>query len=287
MGVIYGSLNVDEKYSKILEPNLYYPSFFIDGKTYTSKYEDGPAGGIFVHKLATSTATPGTPGRDFSDEATSDTLIPIVLNNNYQKSKKIYGVQAAAVDIALANEQLSIATQEVAEGMQLSGLACLVSEKGATASTTSALTTANIKKVVLADRKVIVSNKGRANVLAMSPASFATLLETVGSEFTPVANEFANANGQMGKWLGFDVYEVPALAETNGVYYNSAGSKVTASFGSVDYIMYNHEAVSIIPNFDVARIVDSENFNGAKAQVELNVGFKVTSEKQVLVKTHS
>ena len=287
MSVIYGNLNVDEKYSGLLEPNLYYPSFFIDGKTFTSKYETGPAGGIFVHKLATSTATPGTPGRDFSDEATSDTLVPIVLNNNYQKSKKIYGVQASAVDIDLANEQLSIATQEVAEGMQISGLACLATEAGATASTTSALTTANIKKVVLADRKVIVSNKGRADVLAMSPAAFATLLEATGAEFTPERNEFANANGQMGKWLGFDVYEVPALAETNGVYYNSAGSKTTASFSGVDYIMYNHEALSIIPNFDVARIVDSENFNGAKAQVELNVGFKVTSPVQVLKKSHS
>ena len=54
----------------------------------------------------------GTPGRDFTDENSSDTLIPIVLNNNYMKSKKVYGVQAAAVNTKLANESLSIATQE-------------------------------------------------------------------------------------------------------------------------------------------------------------------------------
>ena len=283
MSVIYGSLNVDEKYSKLLEPNLYYPSFFIDGKTFTSKYEDGPAGGIYVHKLSTSATTPGTPGRDFVDEATSDTLIPIVLNNNYQKSKKIYGVQASAVAINLANEQLARATRENAEGMQLSGLACLVKEAGVTASTAS-LTTANFKKTILADRKAIVEGKGTADVLAMTPATFAMLLEIAGSEYTPESNEYANRNGRIGKWLGFDVYEVPALSAASGSYYNSAGSLVTASFTTCSYIMYNHEALSIVPNFEVARIVDSENFNGSKAQVELNVGFKVTSPEQVLVK---
>ena len=82
MGVLYGNLNVDEKYSKILEPNLFYDSLFVPGVTYTDKYSIGPAGGIFVHKLATSAVEPGTPGRDFTDEATSDTLIQIKLNNN-------------------------------------------------------------------------------------------------------------------------------------------------------------------------------------------------------------
>ena len=47
--------------------------------------------------------------------------------------------------------------------------------------------------------------------------------------------------------------------------------------------MYNKEALSIVTNLDVARIVDSENFNGSKAQVEMNSGFKVTSATQVVV----
>ena len=115
MSVMYGNLNVDERYSSILEPNLYHDSVFADGLTFTSKYEIGPAGGIFVHKLATTPCAVGTPGRDFSDEATADTLIPIVLNNNYQKSKKIYGVQASAVAVPLASAQLEIATKEVSE----------------------------------------------------------------------------------------------------------------------------------------------------------------------------
>ena len=123
MAVLYGNLHVDEKYSGILEPNLYHNSVFADGVTFTSKYQEGPAGGIFVRKLGTSAVEVGTPGRDFVDEVAQDELIPIVLNNNYQKSKKIYGVQAAAVNIKLGNEKLSIATQEVGEGWNQSGLA--------------------------------------------------------------------------------------------------------------------------------------------------------------------
>lgn len=283
MSVIYGSLNVDEKYSSILEPNLYHDSVFADGMTFTSKYEDGPAGGIFVHKLGTSAVAVGTPGRDFQDEATADTLIPIVLNNNFMKSKKIYGVQANAVALNLANEQLSIATKEVAEGNTLGGLACLVHEGTASANQGTSLTTSNIKAQILADRKAIRDAKGSADVLLMSTGAFAILLEKFGSEFTPVANDYVNANGQIAKWLGFTVMECSALSEASADYYDYTGTKQTKALNGVDYIMYNHEALSIVPNFDVARIVDSENFNGSKAQVELNVGYRVTSGAQVVI----
>lgn len=283
MSVIYGSLNVDEKYSSILEPNLYHDSVFADGMTFTSKYEEGPAGGIFVHKLATSAVAVGTPGRDFQDEATADTLIPIVLNNNFMKSKKIYGVQANAVALNLANEQLSIATKEVAEGNTLGGLACLVHEGTASANQGTSLTTSNIKAQILADRKAIRDAKGSADVLLMSTGAFAILLEKFGSEFTPVANDYVNANGQIAKWLGFTVMECSALSEASADYYDYTGTKQTKTLSGVDYIMYNHEALSIVPNFDVARIVDSENFNGSKAQVELNVGYRVTSGAQVVI----
>ena len=35
MGIKYGNLNVDEKYSGILEPNLYFDSILVPGVTYT------------------------------------------------------------------------------------------------------------------------------------------------------------------------------------------------------------------------------------------------------------
>ena len=282
MSVTYGNLNVDEKYASIVEPNLYYNSVFAPGKTFTDKYEQGPAGGIYVHKLDTAAITVGTPGRDFSDVTASDSLIQIVLNNNFQQSKKIYGVQAAAVAINLANEELSVATAEVAEAWNAAGLACLVTE-GTTASSTASITKTSVKKAVLDARKQIVEAKGRADVLLASPATFACILEAAGSEYIPQANEYINRTGSVGQWLGLTVVECAGLAAANGKYYNAAGSLTTASFSGVDFIMYNKEAFSIVTNVDVARIVDSENFNGSKAQVEMNSGFKVTSAAQVVV----
>lgn len=286
MSVIYGQLHVDEKYKPTLEPNLYHKSPFADGQTFTSKYETGPAGGIFVRQLATTPVTVGTPGRDFVDEVAKDDLIPIVFNNNFQKSKKIYGVQAAAVSINLGNESLAIANQEVSEGWTLGGLACLV-EEGTASANTEALTAKNVKKELLATRKEIVTGKGIANVVFCSPETYAVILEQAGAEFIPQSNEFTNATGQIGKWLGFTFYEVSALAETEGKYYNAANELKTVSFANIDFIMYYHEALSIIPNFNVARIVDSENFAGSKAQVELNSAYKVTSKPQVYVRKHA
>lgn len=286
MPVIYGTLNVDEKYSAILEPNLYHKSPFADGRTFTSKYEAGPAGGIFVRQLGTSKAVVGAPGRDFTDETLNDSLIPVVFNNNFQKSKKIYGVQAAAVQTPLANESLKVASSEVSEGWTISGLACLVTE-GTAGALTTAITAKTVKADVIAARKEIVKAKGTADVLLCSPEVYASILEQAGAEFVPQSNEFVNATGQIGKWLGFTVYEVSALAEANGAYYDSANQKKTADFSKLDFLMYNHEALSIIPNFSVARIVDSENFAGSKAQVELNAAYKVTSKAQVLVRKHA
>lgn len=291
MSVLYGSLHVDEKYAGILEPNLYHNSVFAAGKTFTDKYQVGPAGGIFVRKLKTTPVKVGTPGRDFEDEKSEDELIPIVLNNNYQKSKKIYGVQAAAVQVPLANEQLSIATRECGEGWNQSGIACLITE-GTASETTTAITKTNVKAQILAERKAIVEKKGKADVVLCSPAFYATILEAAGDQYTPQTNEYMNQNAQVGTWLGFLFIEASGLAEgTNAPeYYDYSGTKksvTTADLAKVDFIMYNHEALSIVTNFDTARILDSENFSGSKAQVEMNSGFRVTSADQVRVRKHA
>lgn len=284
MGIIYGSLNVDEKYSKILEPNLFYDSVFVPGVTYTDKYETGPAGGIYVHKLSTSAVEPGTPGRDFTDEATSDSLIQIKINNNYQKSKKIYGVQAAAVDIALANEQLSIATKEVKESWNQSALACLVKE-GTTNSVTTEITDSIATDAVIDERSAIVKAKGRADVVLCSPDFFAMLLKEAGDKFTPVHNDKVAATGAIGSYLGMTFIEVPGLAATNAKYYGNTGTTAnTVAFANIAFVMYNHEALSIVNNLEAMRIVDSENFVGSKAQVEMNSGFAVTNSALVRIR---
>ena len=286
MGIKYGNLNVDEKYSGILEPNLYFDSILVPGVTYTDKYQTGPAGGIYVHKLNTTAVTVGTPGRDFSDEASSDTLIPILLNNNYMKSKKIYGVQAAAVDFDLANEQLSTATQEIKESRQQSALGCLVQE--GTTSTVKTAITANAVNAVLDEAAQI--KKGKANVVLCSPDFYALVLKESGKNFTPVKNDEVAATGAIGDLYGFTWIRAAGLGEQEAKYYDSTGTLKTVALSKttpVDFILYNSEALSIVDNLESYRIVDSENFTGSKAQVEINTGMKVTTPALVRVRVHT
>lgn len=53
----------------------------------------------------------------------------------------------------------------------------------------------------------------------------------------------------------------------------------------VQYVMYYHEALSVISNFEVARIIDSERFAGSLAQVEMNTGYKVTNPDLAYVRS--
>ena len=273
MAIKYNQLNVDEKYSGILEPNLYYNPVLVPGVTCTDKYETGPAGQIYVHKITTSAVEPGTPGRDFTDTAVADTLIPIQLNNNFQRSYKLYGVQAAAVDFALGEEALSTATQECREGWMQSGLGCLVQE-GTEAALTTAIT--DVKDDIVKTRAEIVKAKGRANVVMCSPDFYAQVLLAAGKEFTPTRNDRIADEGNVGVWLGMTFVEANGL--TGSIkYYDSTGALKTVDCSDVQYVMYYHEALSVITNFETARIVDSENFIGSKAQVEMNTGYKVTN----------
>ncbi len=275
MAIQYNSLNVDERYSSILEPNLYYNPVLVPGVTCTDKYEIGPAGQIYVHKLTTSAVTPGTPGRDFTDEAAADTLIPIQLNNNFQKSRKIYGVQAAAVQFAAGNEYLAMGIQECREGWLQSGIACLVQE-GKAATATAAITEDNVKSDLIDTRTEIVKAKGRANVVMCTPEFYGLVLKAAGSEFTPTMNDRIASTGNVGQWLGF------TFVEANGAtgslkYYDHSGTLKTVAMTGVQYVMYYHEALSVVSNFELARIVDSERFAGSLAQVEMNAGYRVTN----------
>ena len=286
MAIKYGNLNVDEKYSGILEPNLYFDSILVPGVTYTDKYQTGPAGGIYVHKLDTTAVTVGTPGRDFTDEAASDTLIPILLNNNYMKSKKIYGVQAAAVSFDLANEQLSTATQEIKESRQQSALGCLVQE--GTTSTVKTAITENAVNAVLDEAAQI--KKGKANVVLCSPDFYALVLKENGKDFTPAKNDEVAATGAIGDLYGFTWIRAAGLGEQEAKYYDSTGTLKTVALSkttAVDFILYNSETLSIVDNLESYRIVDSENFTGSKAQVEINTGMKVTTPALARVRTHT
>ena len=285
MAIKYDQLNVDEKYASILEPNLYYNPVMVPGVTVTDKAQTGPAGQIFVHKVSTSAVEAGTPGRDFSDKKMADTLVPIQLNNNFQQSYKIYGVQAAAVTFSAGEEALSTAISECREGWMQCAIACLVHE-GFAATAKTAITAETVKADIIATRKEIVKKKGRANVVLCTPDYYGIVLEAAGKDFTPVMNDRVADTGNVGKWLGMTFVE--ANGATSSIkYYDHTGTQQTVDLSNVQYVMYYHEALSIVSNFDLARIIDSERFAGSLAQVEMNTGYRVTNPDLAAVRSVS
>ena len=293
MSIQYGNLHVDERYLRTLAPNLFYRSWLVPGITYQDVITDGE-GGVYWHKLTSTAVAVGTPGRDFSDVAAADTLIPAIYNNNYQSSKKIYGVQAAAVDFAIGEEYLALAVNEIGESRNQSGLACLISE-GTTSGTTTAITASNFKAQFLAERTAIVEAKGTPDVVLCSPSFFATMLDYAGAQFLPASNEDilrAARGGQVGDFMGLRWVEVPGFsASADAEYYNYSGSKVTVDdstvLNKVDFIVYDSKFFGCGDNFSVARIIDSENFAGTKAQAELNTAFRVIDGGQVRIRKHA
>lgn len=293
MPIQYNSQHVDEKYKSTLIANLFYKTFLVPGVTYQDVVADGN-GGWFWHKLAsTGAAEPGTPGRDFEDEAISDSLVQCIYNNNYQKSKKIYGVQAAAVGFPLAEEHMALATQEVTEGRNLSGLSCLITEGTATKNTT-AITKDNFLTEVLAVRTEVVKAKGTADIVLCSPDFFATMLEFAGSKYIPTTNEkllAAAAGGQVGNFLGMTWFEENAFAHDAAIsYYDYTGTKksvTAATLATVDFVMYDHNSFGLGDNFAMARLLDSERFSGSLAQVEENVGMRVLTPSMIRVRKHA
>ena len=284
MAIIYGNQNVDEKYSLAIEPNLYSDTVLIPGVTYTEKYQIGPAGQIMVHKLDSGNdVEPGTPGRDFTDEAAKDALIPIVFNNNFQKSRKIYGVQSSAVSFAMAEEYLADALNMTKQGRQYSGLACMVQE-GTVSSDTATTTANNVVEKLTALRQNIKDNKGKSNFAMVSTSIYAMLLQKLG-----LAQVMDNAivSGELMRRFGLTILECNSFDKATAKYYDKTGTLKTVDLTGVEMIVGYNEATSILDNFVMYRLKDSENFAGSKAQVEYNTAFTVNSPKQLIIKKKS
>lgn len=281
----YGNLNVDEKYSSIVEPNLYSDNVLEPGVTYNTEFQgDANSGLVKVYKQKSDGATkPTPPAGDFEDTNTENELLDLRLNNSFRKSKKIYKVQANAVSYQLADETFSTAISDVKEGYQAAGVACLANE-GIALEDTTAISKTNIKKTVLNMRKALRKKKAKADVVFASVDAFTAMLEAAGDQFTPAKNDEMIATGQVGYWLGMKWYEANATENAEAVYFDHAGAKHTIDLTGVDLIMYDHRFFSIVDNLEEMRLIDSESFVGTKAQIEINAGYRVTTNAAVAVK---
>lgn len=289
MAIKIAQTNVDEVYSKIVEPVLYTNAWLVPGVTCTDKYTE-KAGGTYVHKIVSGgKKAPTAPGQDFTNVDAADTLIPILYNNAYNYSKKIYNAQVSAVGYAIAEEHLRDNVEATRESAQASALACLYTEGTALAATTAA-TADNVKELILTARKEISKKKGTANVVLCSPDFYATVLMAAGKEFTPETNERIVTTGQVGRWMGMTFFEVNDFSNGDAVYRDSTGTAKTVSSANlalVDFIMYDARVLSYVQMLNMMRLKDSEQFNGVLAQTELVAGFKVTTAECVAIKKHA
>ena len=174
----YGNLNVDEKYSSLVEPNLYSDNILEPGVTYNEDFQgDADSGLVKVYKQKSDGATDATtPAGDFEDTKAENELIDIRLNNSFRKSKKIYKVQAGAVAYPLADTTFSTALSDVKEGYQAAGVACLTAE-GVHLTDTTAITSKNVKSAILNARKAVRKNKAKADIVLASVDTFTAMLE--------------------------------------------------------------------------------------------------------------
>lgn len=279
--ILYNEQNVDTQFQSAIEPNLYNDTVLIPGITYTDKYQRGPGGQIMVHKLDSGAEVePGKPGRDFKDEETKDDLIPIVFNNNFQKSRKIYGVQASAVSFALAESNLADALNITKQGRQYAGLACLANE-GFDFGDTTAVTKSNAVNILTALRKKIKDNKGQANYAMVSTEIYSILLSILG---LAQVMDPAVQSGELMRRFGLAILECNSFDKEGAKYFDKAGDLKTVDLSGVDLIVGYNEAFSLLDNFETYRLIESELFSGTKAQVEYNTAMTVNSPSQIIVK---
>jgi len=281
----YGSFYVDEKYSKILEPNLYGDAIMQPNQTFNNQYQgDAAAGLVKIYKTTRDSAVdPTTPAGDFSNENIANTLIDLRLNNSFRKSKKIYDVAANSVQYKLADETLSTAIKDVQEGWQYSALACLAYE-GTDLEDYTAVTKDNIKSYVLTARKALRNNHAKPNAVIASVAVYSAMLELAGGDYTPSKNENTLTTGRVGVWLGMTWYEGDLLDNEQAKYYDHAGTLQVVDLTDVDFIMYDSTTFHIVNNLNAMRLRDAESFVGTLAQVEINAGFRVSNADKVVVK---
>lgn len=289
MALVIGSATVATGMSPIVEAGLYADPIFVDGVTFTSKHEIGNAGQIQVEVYSGGRGvTPGTPGANFTDRDYENTVVDINLNNSFKDSVKVPAYFEASLPTSvLMNKTLDV-TQRVATGRQESALAALV-HQGTDSEDTDAITEANLKSKVLAARTALSKKHAKPNVVLASVDTYATMLSLAGKEFTPMYNDDVNRTGKIGLWLGMLWVEANLLDGTTSdyKYINASGSDETVDTSTVDFIMYDANAFSIIDRLDLLRVKDSEMFAGSKVQEEIACGFAVTNKDCVLVKKNA
>lgn len=287
MALIVGSAAVASGMSPLVEGALYADDIFINGSTYTDKYDINDAGQVQVVKYANrGIQDPKTPGSNFTPEDYANTVVNINCVNSYQADKKVPMYYEATMPVDVQASKLVQATLDTVQDRQAGGLACLLHE-GTASAVTTAITKSNIKDIILGERATLRTKHARPNVVLASIAVYNAMLAAAGTDYVPVYNDTVVRDGRVGRWMGMLWVETPWLGQDFTLKYNDGANLQSKDTDLVDFIMYDFGAFSIIDKLAIARIVDSELFAGSLVQVEIDTGFKVTNADCVVVKSHA
>ena len=283
--MLVGSIHGDERYSAIVEPNLYSNAIFQPGITYTDKYEVADAFAAKVAKVGVGAyADPSTGVGDYSHEEATDELITIPYNNCFKESKKMYNIQMQSVSYNMGEENLAVAIQKVRVRKDRSGVACLVHE-GTVSSVVDASTATTLKANVLAVKKELLDDDANPTVAICTNEFYTTMLSIANNEFTSDVKNFVSQEGQVGRWQGILWIPTSILNLASAKYYDNTGTLQTVDFSNKEFVMYDADAFSILGNVTDNGLYDGHPaFNGVAAQNELYAGFKVTNTKRARVK---
>jgi hypothetical protein len=274
--VARGNETIDTKFSALVEPNLYANDIFRPGITFTDKYQTDAMGQLFVRKLGKGTVDT-TDALTFTHNQTADALISIVLDKSFKQSEAIYESVEIARQSGTGLQKFEVVARNVAEAWQLQAHTSLLADATASANTTviAADPTAaqGLKKVIIQVRKELRDNDANPDVIIASTNTYSKFLDYAGREYVPATNDEVLRTGAYGTFMGMKVYESTQLVDDG-------------TAGSNEFVMYDHDAYSILTQLITSRIVDAgKDWTGSAAQLEIKSGFKVTNAERVYKKT--
>lgn len=280
---------VDDKYSALVEPNLFAANVFQPGITFTDKYQIGAAGQIMVHKPGVGTVTPTAPGADYTDAIVQDSIVTISLDKQFNRSRKIYGATAASVSYPIAASELETGLQEIKAAWNKQAAKSLLTTTGLNKDTNIATVLAvdgsDAYDTIVNSRQILVEKNANPNTLIATPATYAKLLKAPEFQRSTQLSDTAIVDGVVGRIAGLNVFEYSELNAS--VTTGDAVAGITLASGDeIEYIIYDSDAFSIVTSVEQVRVVDSERFNGTLAQVEIVSGFKLTNPDRAIVKLH-
>ena len=284
---------VDDRFSPLVEPNLFAGNVFQPGISFTDKYQLGAAGQIIVHKPGIATVTATTPGADFTETVVADSTITIALNKQFNRARKIYGATVATVAYGIAAAELETALQEVKAAWNLEAASAIVDAQyiRVLSNVTTACAANDIYDTIVDARQALRALKANPDTIIVSPTTYGLLLKP--DEFqrsVPIDNQVVR-DAYVGRIAGCNVFEYESLSDAAGNIndYNAGSTDITwdATNDSLEFIMYDHDALSIVTAVNVVGIFDGmPRFNGIDAEVEMVSGFKLTNPSRAILKIH-